>query len=120
MICPSCQNIPLDLFLGDRSIQYKLHGSFVDFMLSASIGCISCTALLRQWHSQAGNDSFIPWHGAGGDGGSYWIEWDNDNDELVLASGWNHYYLHYDSDTGSRTRGKTWNHEQRRLRLRYT
>ena len=107
MICDRCSAIPLDIFLGNRSIQYRLHGSLLGFTLSARFGCHSCRLLLQQRRSQFG----LPWSGPPNlkpyyDGDSYWIEWDNAENRIVLASGWNHYSLEYDSETGLRTKGK--------------
>ena len=107
MICDRCKAIPLGLFLGDRSIQYALHCSFVDFVVSAINGCDSCRILLQQRASQVGR--CLPFIKADGDGDSYWIEWDNELDRLVLASGWNHCFLEFDSETGLRTSGKALN-----------
>lgn len=107
MICDKCRGIPFDLFQGDRSIQYELHESIWVFVLSAMKGCHSCQVLLEQRNSQldppgSGALHLDPWR----DGDSYWIEWDNSVDAIVLASGWNHYFLEYDSETGLRTRSK--------------
>lgn len=108
MICHRCQNIPLDLFLGNRSIQYELHHSLKNFRLSADLGCLSCRILLEQRASQIDHGFNNTFHYLTRDGGSYWIEWDNQEDQLVLASGQNHYFLDYDSEPGFRTTGETW------------
>jgi hypothetical protein len=107
MNCDACLGIPLDLFQISEdsrySIQYKLHGALIDFAISAAVGCHSCKALLEQRRSRLGLSGL----NADADGESYWIEWDNDQDALVLASGWNHYYLEYEAETGLRTRSNT-------------
>ena len=105
MICDKCRGIPFELFQGDRSIQYELHESIWDFVLSAMLGCHSCRLLLEQRNSQfvpPGFDPMHPW----ADGPSYWIVWDNSMDTIALASGWNYYFLEYDSQTGLRTTSK--------------
>jgi hypothetical protein len=107
MICQRCRGIPLDIFLQNRSIQYELHRHLKDFVLSAKCGCHSCQLLLQQRESQLGPPGFGPPHlDPHRDGDSYWIEWDNLENRIVLASGWNHYFLDYDSETGLRTTGK--------------
>ena len=105
MICHRCKGIPLDLFLDNRSIQYELHPSLTDFHRSASFGCQSCQILWQQRTSGLESLSYPPHHGIDDEGDSYWIEWDNHENRLVLASGLNHYFLHYDSETGLRTTG---------------
>jgi|SRR5579859_2137056 len=107
MICNRCSSIPLELFLGNRSIQYPLHHSLADFVVSAWRGCHSCSLLLQQRKSQfcplgLGPPNLNPRF----DGDSYWVEWDHAEDRIVLASGMNHYFLEYDSETDLRTRGK--------------
>lgn len=110
MICDKCRGIPFDLFQGDRSIQYELHESMWDFVLSARKGCHSCRLLLEQRNSQLDPPGSAALYALNldpcRDGDSYWIEWDNSVDTIVLASGWNHYFLEYDSDTGLRTSSK--------------
>src|ERR1700734_2663888 len=88
MICDKRRSIPFDLFQGDRYIQYELYESIWVFDLSARKGCHSCRVLLEQRNSQldppgSGALYLDPWR----DGDSYWIEWDNPEDAIVLASG---------------------------------
>ncbi|KAH8807890.1 heterokaryon incompatibility protein-domain-containing protein [Xylogone sp. PMI_703] len=103
MICERCERIPLGLFFRDTSIQYELHENLISFIVSANSGCHSCRLLLRQRATQLSDLPSPPNRGPEGERDGYWLEWDEHEDSLVLASGWNHYFIDYDSETGLRT-----------------
>ena len=104
MICHRCRSIPLDLFLAKCETQYKLHENYFDFLASAKKGCHSCQILMEQIKSSkaqfdyAGPRNGLDWQDHG-----YWIEWDYGEDEVVVASGREHYPLKYDSDIRSKS-----------------
>jgi hypothetical protein len=103
MICHRCRSIPLDLFRAKCEIQYKLHENYSDLKTSAKSGCHSCQVLIKQIElSKAQMDYCEPSNASDWDDYEYWIEWDYTENELVVASGWEHYPLKYDSELGSK------------------
>jgi hypothetical protein len=103
MICHRCRNIPLDLFRAKCEIQYKLHENYFDLWNSANKGCHSCRVLIEQIKLSKAQFGYgdprngLDWYNYG-----YWIEWDYAEDELVIASQWEHYPLRYDSELSSK------------------
>lgn len=97
MICHRCRSIPLDLFRAECEIQYKLHEKYFDLRDSAKKGCHSCRILIEQIElSKAQFDYGQRRNGSHWYNYEYWIEWDHMENELVVASRWEHYPLRYD------------------------